>query len=581
MNARYDIELFNEMLYEAFKKQDEETDFAKYLDNALRSGEKTLYQKHSTERKKYDDTWINVIESYLPSIDKITRNVKSQLKFEEEIIPIEKTKRVNSQSIRHLSTNTKYLRETESLDLMPLKVLTNIGEIEYGIYENRFIMTLIARLKDYTFERLKLIKEALYANRKMNFLAENNFEFIDANYKVKIEVSKEEKFRQKKEDDHNEAVYQKAENLYKHITVLTNSTFYKQMSKYKKVTPPIIKTQVILKNPDFKSAYFLWLFLDQNYKLDYNFEAETHNKRFTDYYKENINKLFMHAVSLTLSNDTQYQSVDQIEYQIKKEVPAKILKNLHTEITLDDKYADVVENQAMNEYFLQKIKSQTSKNSVEYKGDLRSQKVHLKTALTDIFNIQNSLYEDILAYNSDTDLFTKLYEAKSLDKKLEIAYKKQAIASIVRDVKLEDLRRHLSLERKWNEELKKLYKEIEKNEANSLNERIKKYTIDNKEKLDKAIKRKLALENKKLSNELKREKDKLLRERLKLEKALKEKRKKLALKEKNERLKIQAKLEKQKALELEKKLAKQKKTFDAKKEGLAKKKAQVLDQNKG
>lgn len=576
MNSRYDIEIFNEMLHDAFLKQQQETDFANFLLSALKSGDKTLYQKHITERKKFDDTWIGVIESYLPSIDKITRNVKSQLKFEEEIIPIEKTKRVNSQSIRHLSTNTKYLRETSEDEYMPEKVLSNIGEIEYGIYENRFIMTLISRLKDYTYERLNLIKESLYANRKMHFNAENSFEFIDANYHIKIDLVKEEKFRQKKEDEDNERVYQRCEQLYKHISVLMNSPFYKQMEKYKKVVPPILKTQVILKNPDFKAAYFLWLFLDQNFRLDFKYDKESHNKRFTELYKENINQLFMHVVSLTLSNDTQFQKEEHMIHKEKKEIQPKIITKLPTEFTLDETPDSIVENQVMNEYFLLKIKQQLGRNLVEYKGDNKDTKVNFKKALEDVLSIQNSVIEEALKINQDEDVFSQLTQAKTLEKSLENALLKQKVSSIVRDVKYADLRRMLTLERKWNEEIKSLKKKIIKNEANLSNETIKKYTIVESEKLEKAVKRALASENKKLTNAYNREKQKLLSERMKLDKELKEAKKKLKEKEKKELLKAKEKLQKQKEKEKLQKLAKQNKAFEKKMNDLKNKREKML-----
>ena len=55
--------------------------------------ENKFYQKEQIESLKFDDKWIKAIESYFPSINRITINLKSTLKMQSEIIPIEKPKK--------------------------------------------------------------------------------------------------------------------------------------------------------------------------------------------------------------------------------------------------------------------------------------------------------------------------------------------------------------------------------------------------------------------------------------------------------------------------------------------------------
>lgn len=557
-NPNYDIELYYEMLVDAFENQEQNTDFAKAFYDALKSGNKTLYQKQKTERKKFDDTWITTIESYFPNINRITRNMRSHLKYEEEIIPIEKVKRVTNESIKHLSSHTQYLKESNENEdeVIPEKILSDLSEIEYGIYENRFIMTLIYRLESYVYERIKEIKEHLYAKRKIHFYTDNTLNFSSRKYQVKIDITQEESIRQRKEDLHNENVLRRAERLHKLITMLFNSGFMKEMKKYKRVTPPIIKTQIILKNPDFKAGYFLWLYLDQHYELGYDYEVEEINKRFTPVYKQNIERLLMASISTILAHNKIDIKTEDIDKRSYKELPTKIIYDLPGEIILDDNPNLKIENVSLNEYFMvqyKKMFGQKIPKPVEINKEF---KVSLYEAMEESLKIHNGVFESLLKYNADEDVFSKLVLDKDPVKTLEKAYQKHKIASIVREIKEKDFRRILELEHKWEDEIRARQQELIKLEQQLSDDRIQKILADESKILEKKTKTQLEKERRKYLSQFRLEKQKLIRYKKQLEKELKEKLKKLKESEKKKLTKEKEKLIKLQQKELEKELNK-------------------------
>ena len=85
-----------------------ETDFPSYFYQGLYEGKNRLALATATELKKFDDSWIKEIETYIPSIDKIVRNLKSTLRYEEEVVIIEKPK-TDFSNRTTLSINTQYL----------------------------------------------------------------------------------------------------------------------------------------------------------------------------------------------------------------------------------------------------------------------------------------------------------------------------------------------------------------------------------------------------------------------------------------------------------------------------------------
>ena len=153
-----DLSLYYQRLYKAlFNMSNDE--FYKYFENAFLNGSRTYYQKNIAETKKFDDTWIKTVESYFPSIDKITRDPRSNLKYEEDIVAIERAKKTSSKSVRHLASHTEYIKDIdENLNVTPKKILIENAEQNYATYENRFIMTLINRLFLFVRNRYEIIR---------------------------------------------------------------------------------------------------------------------------------------------------------------------------------------------------------------------------------------------------------------------------------------------------------------------------------------------------------------------------------------------------------------------------------------
>ena len=63
------------------------------------------------------------------------------------------------------------------------------------------------------------------------------------------------------------------------------------MGKAKKVHPPIMKTNVILKNPDFKNAYALWLYLDRYNALDFDVDVRERPVKLSAEFKKNLDRI--------------------------------------------------------------------------------------------------------------------------------------------------------------------------------------------------------------------------------------------------------------------------------------------------
>ncbi|MDY0139141.1 MAG: DUF2357 domain-containing protein [Candidatus Izemoplasmatales bacterium] len=473
MKTKFDLELLKEKIEDSFEQIEDSVDFPSYFFQAFYEGKREIYQKEFSQIKLFDEKWIRTIESYYPSLATITKRLKSTLKYEEEILPIEKTKKVGQRAIRHLSSHSELIRQVDDEDeVVPEKVLSSQSEVEYGIYENRFVMTLIRRLQTFISERLKIIEQELEGVRDTHLSYETEFNFTDIDYEIKIDLKQKERYNKRKANEHNQKVFERATYLHKLISHLNNSEFMRIMKKYKPVAPPIMKTQIILKNPDFKNAYLLWLFLDKYYILDYHLDTKTINKRFSPEYQKQIDRTMCMLFSTFFQNDhsdLDGETEGKAKYRTKKAVQRKTIVD---EIDIDP-FVYEVEPQIANEYFLEKNRAIFKKELEEAVKEKPNFTLGLKSAVTQNLKIVNDLYASFFEINQDVDVFQRLVQSEDPIDKYEETNKKLKIAKAIREVKEKDYKEAIKLEKKWQRQLLAKQKEVLSLEKDELNSKIK------------------------------------------------------------------------------------------------------------
>ncbi len=124
-------------------------------DEFLEKTKSTLAIKKYIEKVTVDFSWVDAINETLPYLDKIIRNPRRFITTEEDIIIIEKTKKVTEESIKHLAQNTGLIQDIDDKGFVKPKKLLNVFKEEtIDLYENRFIFTLVNHL--YVFIQTQL-----------------------------------------------------------------------------------------------------------------------------------------------------------------------------------------------------------------------------------------------------------------------------------------------------------------------------------------------------------------------------------------------------------------------------------------
>ena len=217
--------------------------------------------------------WLDEIEKACPFIDIIVRIPKIALIREEEVVKIEKSKKITVASVKDLTKHTHYInkvdKKTDSVE--PKKILDVRSEETFNIYENRFLYTLINDMDKFIYEKEKLLDNfAVRDNKSLEYTAST----VTTNEKVNVEIKvvSESLPTSKVDNDIKEelkSIKARLKRVKEYIGSWQRSEMIKSLEKAHVpfIKPPIKKTNLILKNPNFRIAVTLWEYLN-NYDYE-------------------------------------------------------------------------------------------------------------------------------------------------------------------------------------------------------------------------------------------------------------------------------------------------------------------------
>lgn len=90
------------------------------------------------------------------------RNPRKFIVQEEDIVDVSLARSISTESVKFLAQHTNMISKVDEKtgDVTPSKILNITKEESFEIYENRFIYTLLLKLKDFVTMRYDKIKKA-------------------------------------------------------------------------------------------------------------------------------------------------------------------------------------------------------------------------------------------------------------------------------------------------------------------------------------------------------------------------------------------------------------------------------------
>ena len=320
----------------------EEDRYFQYLYEMVQAGDNTLQQKNRILHKVVDERWLGVVEDSLDSIFNIIDKPRRFVTTSEEVVPVALAKKITADSVRHLSMNTQFIASDEKGDIQPTRILNVTTEESYDLYENRFVYHLIQRLFTFVDKRTDVIfwstGDEICNTMSMESKVDDAYEEIS--YKIEMTIKNRQSFAEN--DSDNMDVFKRIDRVRRMARTLRSSSFCELMAGCSMVRSPIQRTNLMMKDPDYRKCYQLWQFIESYDEAGYTIEERDTALEFDEEYLIQMytNLITNYTVFKSLL-ESDPRKMHEIAEMKREPVKPKFIKEIKEEIVDDYNIPDV------------------------------------------------------------------------------------------------------------------------------------------------------------------------------------------------------------------------------------------------
>ena len=252
----------------------------------IKTGNTTVSMNRSIVKKQINEDWVKAIEDCIPHLDKMVRNPSRIIEQNEEVLPIELSRHINSRSIQHLGQHTDYINSIdEDGTITPSKILNVFNDETINTYENRFVNTLLMRLFIFVSKRYSQMfsGENLENCAKLDLLTEFSGGATHGKMHFGIEIIDPADSTDARPGQFSLA--DRVRRLNEVVSAYQSSALVKQLGR-SYIRPPVMRTNAIMKNKDLKQCLLLWQFIesyeDIGVKIEHEEQALKPDEKYLD-----------------------------------------------------------------------------------------------------------------------------------------------------------------------------------------------------------------------------------------------------------------------------------------------------------
>ena len=436
----------------------EEDRYFQYLYEMVQAGENTLLQNNRVLHKVVDEKWLSVVEDSLESIFNIIDKPRRFIATTEEVVPVALAKKITADSVRHLSMNTQFISSNAAGEIQPTKILNVTTEESYDLYENRFVYHLIQRLFSFVDKRTDIIfwstGDEICNTMSMESKVDDAYEEIS--YKIEMTIKNRQSFAEN--DNDNMDVFKRIDRVRRMARALRTSSFCDIMAGCAMVRSPIQRTNLMMKDPDYRACYKLWQFIENYDEVGYTIEERDTALEFDEEYLIQMytNLITNYTVFKSLL-ESDPRKMTEIAQKKREPVKPKFKKEIKEEIVDDYDIPDVEIRKVIIEEVTQaqldaeaKLKEETEKREELEKNldDLNWQMDAMNQQMEYLQNMKDQMEESLaqLQQQLETEKAARKQKELELAEAQESAEKKLAEAQESAEKKLAEAQESAELE---------------------------------------------------------------------------------------------------------------------------------------
>ena len=358
----------------------EDDRYFQYLFEMIQAGDNTLEQKNRILHKVVDERWLTEVEEGIEAIFNIVDKPRRFITTSEEVVPVALAKKITADSVRHLSQNTQFITTNEAGDIMPTKILNVTTEESYDLYEKRFVYHLIQRLFAFVDKRTDVIfwSTGDETCNVMSMESKVDDAYEEISYKVEMTIKNRQSLVEN--DNDNMDLFKRIDRVRRMSRTLRASSFCDIMNGCAKVRSPIQRTNLMMKDPDYRKCYQLWQFIEGYDEVGYTIEEQDSTLQFDEEYllQMYINMITNYMVfkSLLVSDP---RKMSEIETKKREPVKPKFVKEVKEEIVEDRNIPDV----EIRKVFVEEV-TQAQLDAEEKLREETSRREELENSISDL-----------------------------------------------------------------------------------------------------------------------------------------------------------------------------------------------------
>lgn len=320
----------------------EEDRYFQYLFEMIQAGDNTLEQKNRVLHKVVDERWLTVVEEGIESIFNIVDKPRRFIATSEEVVPVALAKKITADSVRHLSQNTQFIASNEAGEIQPTRILNVTTEESYDLYENRFVYHLIQRLFAFVDKRTDIIfwSTGDETCNVMSMESKIDDAYEEISYKVEMTIKNRQSYIEN--DTDNMDLFKRIDRVRRMSRTLRASSFCDIMNGCAKVRSPIQRTNLMMKDPDYRACYKLWQFIEGYDEVGYTIEEQDSALQFDEEYllQMYINMITNYTVFKSLL-ESDPRKMSELATEKREPVKPKFIKKIEEQIVEDRNIEDV------------------------------------------------------------------------------------------------------------------------------------------------------------------------------------------------------------------------------------------------
>lgn len=320
----------------------EDDRYFQYLFEMVQAGNNTLQQQYRVLHKVVDERWLTVVEEGIEAIFNIVDKPRRFIATSEEVVPVALAKKITADSVRHLSQNTQFIASDENGEIQPTHILNVTTEESYDLYENRFVYHLIQRLFAFVDKRTDVIfwSTGDETCNVMSMESKVDDAYEEISYKVEMTIKNRQSLVEN--DTDNMDLFKRIDRVRRLSRILRTSSFCDIMNGCAKVRSPIQRTNLMMKDPDYRTCYKLWQFIESYDEVGYTIEEQDSTLQFDEEYllQMYINMITNYTVFKSLL-ESDPRHMTELATEKREPVKPKFVKKIEEQIVEDRDIPDV------------------------------------------------------------------------------------------------------------------------------------------------------------------------------------------------------------------------------------------------